>query len=185
MIITPLLDAGLFETGEETVQPGGPLDIRQRAAQAAHDPVARLGDELAALHLGDIPPGLEQGVGLRHEPVQLMPPAAAQRVLQHGEADFQTRGQAVQRLLGLLTQVTPQHGAQLGEKNAPARQLVAVAVLGEVGLAAEHARSLPHRIVERQVLEGVKRVVVNEDADGSLRRQQMRGVQHGLSQPRV
>ena len=61
----------------------------------------------------------------------------------------------------------------LGE-NAARRQLVPVTRLFQERLASELGRRLLHRVLERQVLEGVQRIVVDEDADGTLGRQQMR-----------
>ena len=58
--------------------------------------------------------------------------------------------------------------------NAAGRQLVAIPRLGQVRLAPEPDRGMLDRLFERQVLERVQRVVVDEDADRSLRRQQVR-----------
>ena len=55
----------------------------------------------------------------------------------------------------------------------PRAELLAVAVLGQVGLAAEDLGPLLHRFVKRQVLEGVERVVMDEDRDRPLRRQEV------------
>ena len=57
----------------------------------------------------------------------------------------------------------------------PARgQLVAIPRLGEERLAPQLLRRLFDRLFERQVLVRVQRVVMDEDADRSLRRQQVR-----------
>ena len=69
-------------------------------------------------------------------------------------------------------------GAQLFEEdrldvpwpNAAGRQLVAVSGLRQVRLAPQVHRRMFDRLFERQVLEGVQRVVVDENADGSLGR---------------
>ena len=83
---------------------------------------------------------------------------------------------------GPLPQVLLQDLLQLGEADPPAPQLVAIAVLGEIGLAAEDLRPLAERLVERQVLEGVQRVVVDEDGDRPLLREQVRGVLDDLGE---
>ena len=59
-------------------------------------------------------------------------------------------------------------------ENAARRQLVAIARLGQERFAPQAFGGVLDRLFERQVLEGVQRVVVDEDADGPLRRQQLR-----------
>ena len=81
-----------------------------------------------------------------------------------------------------VAQVLLQHLLELGEPDPAPPQRLAVAVLGQVGLAAEDLGPLLDRLVERQVLEGVERVVVDEDGDRPLRRQQVRGVLDDLAQ---
>ena len=73
-------------------------------------------------------------------------------------------------------QVLLQHLLELGEADPAPRQLLAIAVLAQKRLAAEDARRLLDRLVERQVLEGVQRVMVDEDGDRSLCRQEVAGV---------
>lgn len=63
--------------------------------------------------------------------------------------------------------------------DAPLAQPLAVGVLFEVRAPAEHPLSFEHRLVERQVLERMERVVVNEDRDGPLGREQVRRVLQG------
>ena len=59
-------------------------------------------------------------------------------------------------------------------ENAARRQLVAIPRFGQERLASQPLGGALDRLFERQVLEGVQRVVVDEDADGPLRRQQVR-----------
>ena len=59
-------------------------------------------------------------------------------------------------------------------ENAARRQLVAIPRLGQVRLALQPFGGVLDRLFERQVLERVQRVVVDEDADRALRRQQVR-----------
>ena len=61
-------------------------------------------------------------------------------------------------------------------ENAARRQLVAIPRLGQERLAPQPFGGVLDRLFERQVLERVQRVVVDEDADGALRRQQVRQV---------
>ena len=59
-------------------------------------------------------------------------------------------------------------------ENAARRQLVAIPRLGQERFAPQPLGGALDRLFERQVLEGVQRVVVDEDADRALRRQQVR-----------
>ena len=59
-------------------------------------------------------------------------------------------------------------------ENAARRELVAIPRLGQERFALQPFGGALDRLFERQVLEGVQRVVVDEDADGALRRQQVR-----------
>ena len=59
-------------------------------------------------------------------------------------------------------------------ENAARRELVAIPRLGQERFAPQPFGGALDRLFERQVLEGVQRVVVNEDADRALRRQQVR-----------
>lgn len=58
-------------------------------------------------------------------------------------------------------------------ENAARRQLVAVARLGQERLAGEPLGGALDRLLEREMFEGVERIVVDEDADGPLGRQQV------------
>ena len=59
-------------------------------------------------------------------------------------------------------------------ENAARRQLVAIPRLGQERFAPQPFGGALDRLFERQVLECVQRVVVDEDADRALRRQQVR-----------
>jgi hypothetical protein len=61
-------------------------------------------------------------------------------------------------------------------ENASRREFLSIPRLGEERLAAELVGGAFDGLFERQVLEGVQRVVVDEDADGALRGQQVRQV---------
>jgi len=58
--------------------------------------------------------------------------------------------------------------------NAAGRQLVAVSRLGQKWLASQLHGSLLDRFFEREMLKGMQRVVVDEDADRPLGWQQVR-----------
>ena len=70
--------------------------------------------------------------------------------------------------------------ARSSGRDPPAGDLAAVELLGQVGMAAVGRGPGQDGRVERQVLEGVQRVVVHEDGDRPLRRQQVGRV---LDQP--
>ena len=81
-----------------------------------------------------------------------------------------------------VAQVLREDRPEVGEPDAAPAELLAVAVLGQVRLAAEDLGPLAHRLVERQVLEGVQGVVVDEDGDRPLGRQQVGGVVDGAAE---
>jgi hypothetical protein len=58
--------------------------------------------------------------------------------------------------------------------NAARCELLAVSRLAEKRLAPQSRAGVLDGLLEREVLEGVQRVVVDEDADRPLRRQQVR-----------
>ena len=59
-------------------------------------------------------------------------------------------------------------------QDAARRQLVAIPRFGQVRLASQPHGGLLDRLFERQVLQRVQRVVVDEDADRPLRGQEVR-----------
>ncbi len=83
----------------------------------------------------------------------------------------------------LRAQIALQHGAQLGKQNAPPAQLRAVAVLRQVGLTSEYAGTRAYRLIEGLMLEGMERVVMNEDADRTLGGQQVCGMMNPFRKP--
>jgi hypothetical protein len=60
-------------------------------------------------------------------------------------------------------------------RDAPASEVALEHVDGWVGPRAELTRTRLHALVERQVLERVQRVVMDEDPDGALIRQDVVG----------
>jgi len=58
-------------------------------------------------------------------------------------------------------------------------EFVAVSRLGQVRLAAERVTRALNGRFERQILEGMQRVVMDEDADRALGRQEMRDAVDG------
>ena len=64
-----------------------------------------------------------------------------------------------------------QHFAKLIEPDPAPPERLAIAVFGQIRLAAEHLRPFLHGLVEREVVEGVERIVMDEDSDRPLRGQ--------------
>ena len=77
---------------------------------------------------------------------------------------------------GVVAQIFHQHRGDVARQDAAAGQLFAVAILGQIGMAAKRCRTLLDRFVEGVLLECVQRVVMHEDLDRRLRRQKMSGV---------
>ena len=76
-------------------------------------------------------------------------------------------------IVGLVAQVVEQDRQQILIQDASAGQLLPIPIFGQVGVAAEGGRPLLHGFVERQVLEGVQRIMVHEDPNRRLRGQQV------------
>jgi hypothetical protein len=104
-------------------------------------------------------------------------------VPQHRQADLGPRTQPQQRGVGPLAEVLAQHRLQVIETDATGLQRGPVAGLGEVGLTAEDLGPAADGLVEGEVLEGVQGVVMDEDADRALCREQMGGVLSQVSEP--
>jgi len=82
----------------------------------------------------------------------------------------------------LRAQIFTQHGDKVGRRNAFPAQFGPISFLGQKRLAAEDAGPSHHAFVKRQVLKRVQRVVMNEDSDRSLCRQQVSRVLDRLAQ---
>jgi len=66
--------------------------------------------------------------------------------------------------------------------DAAARQLGAVGRFGHIRFGAEETRRLDYGLFEWAIFERVQRIVMDENADGTLHRQQVRRVLNGLAQ---
>ena len=73
-----------------------------------------------------------------------------------------------------IAEVFAEQRVDVPGENAARRQFLAVSRFREKRLALQALAGALDRLFERQVLEGVQRVVVNEDADRALRGQQAR-----------
>jgi hypothetical protein len=104
--------------------------------------------------------------------------------LQHCQPQIEPSIEAGQRLRSFGPQVLLEHFLQIRKSDSPAPQGIAVAIFGKVRMAAEDMAAFFHRLVEFEVFERVQRVVMNEDGDRALRRQQVRSVLDTLAQLR-
>ena len=75
-----------------------------------------------------------------------------------------------------------QHRIDIFQVNAPARQLGAVGRFRHIRFGAEEAGRLDHGPFERPVFERVQSVVMDENSDGTLHRQQVGRAFNGLAQ---
>ena len=73
-----------------------------------------------------------------------------------------------------LTELSDQQCFDVLGANASRSQFVAIAPFGQVGFGSKTGGRFFDRFLERQVLERVQRVVMNEDADWTLRGEQVR-----------
>ncbi len=173
--IGPLLDrrrAEALEKRRDAVSPAA-VATRPVAEVIPQDPAAGLVDHPPSGLGGGLVPESLQRVGLGDQPTQLRVGAEAERVLEHGQAQVVPRPHEADQDVGLLAEVVDQGGGHVVPGDPPPGGLAAVGALEQVGMAAVGGRAPPHRLVERQILEGVQRVVMHEDGNRSLRRQQV------------
>src|SRR5687768_9324385 len=84
--------------------------------------------------------------------------------------------QKAQQIFGPLPKIINQHRGEIARSDSTAAQLLTIALLRQIRLIAESPERLEHRLFEWEVLKSVARIVMHEDSDRSLRRQQMGGV---------
>ena len=121
-----------------------------------------------------------RGFGFLEDPRELRPPRVRDAVQHHGPPEIEPRPDARDILRRSGAELFEEQGFDVSRANAAGRQLVTISRLGQERLAPEPGRGKFGRLFERQVLERVQRVVVDEDADRPLRRQQERElIDHG------
>ena len=165
----PGLDPAFPETRQKLAKPWR-REVRWSTAQIAHHPAACLGNQLPALAGGDLGSNPPQRVRFLDEPEQFMRPPRSQRVLQHGQPQSKHGAEVGNALGGTFGQILSQNRLQVREANSSFIERVAIALNRQEGLAAEYTCALDNRLFKWQVLEGMERVVVDEDADGALSR---------------
>jgi hypothetical protein len=122
-------------------------------------------------HVGPEP---RQRLGFFQNPGEL-PPFRSWNAVQHYRTPDITPGTNaghVARTSG--AQLVVDQRLDVPGENTAGRQLVAISRFGKERLTTQPLGGMLHRLFERQVLERVQRIVVDENADGALRRQEVR-----------
>ena len=94
------------------------------------------------------------------------------------------RTQVKNRLVRLRAQVIPNHFVQIPKANPAPQQFLTIPRFAQIRLTTKLLRPLFDRVLERQMLEGVQGVVMDEDVDRTLRGQQVRRVLTDILQVR-
>ncbi len=128
-VFQPRLDLGLGEAGQHVGHPGGAAVAPVAAAEIAHHPPARLGDQLGAGRGRRLRAHVPQCVGLGDEPVKLLGRAGPHRVLEHRQSQVEARYQIRNGLVGTVAEIVLKHVPQVGEPNPPLAECLAVSFL--------------------------------------------------------
>ncbi len=115
-----------------------------------------------------------QHVSLFEDPRELPPGRVRNAVQHHGAPEVEPRAGSRDILARGVPQFLAQQRVDVAGADAAGGELVAIARLGEERLASQLDGGTLDRLLERQVLERMQRVVMNEDADGALRGEQVR-----------
>jgi hypothetical protein len=94
--------------------------------------------------------------------------------VEHPQAQIKSRAEVGDVLPCAFAQIALEDLFELTEADPPAAQSLPVLIFREVRMAAENLCRLFESVAERQVFEGVQRIVVNENRDRALGGQQMR-----------
>ena len=176
--VGPRFDAVESVAGEHRGCPGRPVS----AAEVAHHPVARVGDQSSPLGFRDAFPDAAQHLGFGHDEIEFRGRSGPDQVLKHRQPHGRPGPEAGDRIVGPVAEVVAQHGLQVVGPDAPAGHVGPEPLLGQIRLAAEHLAPAADRFVEGQVFEGVQRVVMDEDRDRPLGRKQMGRMVDGVGQ---
>ena len=90
-----------------------------------------------------------------------------------GAPEIEPRAGAGDVMSAAVAELEPEERLDVASENAAGRQLVTVSPLGQERLASEPLCGELDGLLEWQVLERVQRIVMDEDADRTLRRQQV------------
>ena len=103
-----------------------------------------------------------------------------QRNLQHAEPQAVTRSERADQIVCRIVEVIDQDCRQIILTNAALFEVRAIAIFRQVRLAAKSPAASFDTFVKRQVFISVQRVVMNENRNRSLRRQQVRSMLDGM-----
>ena len=91
----------------------------------------------------------------------------------NGPPQIEARSGAGHVARGPGAKLLAEQGVHVAGQNAARCELLAISRFGQVRFARQPLAGALNRLFERQVFERVQCVVVNKNADGALRRQQM------------
>jgi hypothetical protein len=120
--------------------------------------------------------GPETGQRLRFfkDPGKFRPSRDRNAVKHHGPPEIEPGSDPGNVRSRPRTQLLGEQRLDVLRANAAGRQLLAIPRFGQERFAPQLHAGTSHRVFEGQMLERVQRVVVDEDADRSLGRQQVR-----------
>jgi hypothetical protein len=113
-----------------------------------------------------------QRLGFVEDPRELAARGGRNAVQHHRAPELEPRSHARHLLRCARAQFLDEQCFDVLGANAAGGEFVAIPRLGQIRLAPQADRGILDRLFKWQVLEGVQRVVVNEDADRPLRREQ-------------
>jgi hypothetical protein len=145
-----------------------------RIPQISHDPVPGVIQKSLMDGCRGVAAKFSQRVGFCNKPPQLRGGRNPQRVAQHRHPEVDPLASRQDRFVGVRAQVALQDGQQIVVTNSTLGQLIAVAIFGKINMAAEDFGSVGNRFMKPKVFQRVQRVVVNENGDRPLRRQEVR-----------
>src|SRR5215831_7752724 len=103
-------------------------------------------------------------------------------MLQHRQPHVIPRSQEAEQPLPVFPQILNEYSGQIFKQNSASRELLTVAVLGQIGMTAVSRSAALYGLMKRQMLERMQRVVVNENLDWALRREKMGRMLDQMSQ---
>ena len=162
--------AGAAGTGASGVRPTASTHARHRRCSSLEARGRRAG---ARRHVGPEP---RQRRRLLENPRELAARRDRNAMEHDGPPEIETGSDARDIDGAPRAKLLDEQRLDIPGENASRREFLSIPRLGEERLAAELIGGALDGLFERQVLEGVQRVVVDEDADGPLRGQQVRQV---------
>ena len=94
----------------------------------------------------------------------------------HGSPEVQPTARSCHHLARACAELVGEQRVDVLGANTAGRELVAIANLGQERLASQTFGGVFDRVFEGLIFEGVQRVVMHEDADRALSRQEVREI---------